>query len=74
MPKKTPSAALLSIRIAMRSGRKSSATPPTPSAAPARARAVIGVPKVNRVPTRLMNTIVENKTATSPEVTYCSAR
>ncbi len=73
-PSAIPVAAFPPFCAARISGRKSSTTPPTPSDAPTRARRVIGVPNASRAPTRLMNTIVENSTATSPEATYSSAR
>ena len=55
------------------SGRNSSAMPATPSTAPASVRAATGVPNAARAPKGVMNTIVENTTATSPEASRCSA-
>mgnify|MGYP001033215916 CR=1 FL=1 len=55
------------------SGRNRSAMPATPSTAPASVRAATGVPNAARAPKGVMNTIVENTTATRPEASRCSA-
>ena len=56
------------------SGTNMSATPTTPSTAATSVRSVSGVPNSQREPTGFMNTIVENSTATRPDVAYCSAQ
>ena len=56
------------------SGRNRSATPQTPSAAAARRRGRNGTPKATRIPMGVMNTIVENTTATRPDTTISSAQ
>ena len=56
------------------SDQNTSTTPATPSAAANRVTGLIGALKNNRIPMMFQNTMIENTTATRPEVSVCSAR
>ena len=74
IPITMPSAASLPCRAAAISGRNMSVTPATPTTAAMKVGSASGVPNAIRAPIGFMKTIVENSTATSPEVAYCSAQ
>jgi len=54
------------------SGQNTSATPATPTMAAMMVAGRNGCEKKSRMPSAFMNTTIENSTATSPEVRYCS--
>ncbi len=54
------------------SDQNTSTTPATPSAAAKSVKGLIGAPKKNRMPRMFQNTMIENTTATRPEVSVCS--